>query len=455
MSNVSGIFAGNSRYATDFQSVVQRSVLIASLPKTLMETQKSSLDSQASALRSIETAFGALQSALSSIGSSTGMSSYSSHVSDGAVAKATISAGAMEGAYSFEVTALGSYTNTMAPDAEGDWLVRVADPAAESLSPSITSFTLRVSGEQDVMVSGNNLNEIAAAINKSGKPVRATAVNVGPPGDPDYRLSVEATKLGPVSISVSAKEADDTVREFLAGIGPAGEPATYLVNGKSVSSTARQVTLATGLTVELLAEGAATATVKRSTGGISSALSVFANAYNAAASEIAKHRGQGGGALTGNGLMGILSRTLARIASHSSSGSFAVFKDLGLELGKDGLMKFDAAAFSNAVEGSFPDLIAFLGTAETGGFLKAATEQLNAVTAETSGLIGAEQQMLDSQITYQEDRIAEEQTRIDALTERLNAQMAAADALIASLEQQAIYISNMFESMRAASETYS
>jgi hypothetical protein len=44
--------------------------------------------------------------------------------------------------------------------------------------------------------------------------------------------------------------------------------------------------------------------------------------------------------------------------------------------------------------------------------------------------------------------------RIEALTNRLNAQMAAADALIASLEQQAVYISGMFESMRAASGMY-
>jgi flagellar capping protein FliD len=213
------------------------------------------------------------------------------------------------------------------------------------------------------------------------------------------------------------------------------------------------VTLAPGLTLEFLAEGTATATVKRSSTGVSSALSAFANAYNTAAAEIAKHRGKAGGALTGNSLMGTLSRTLARIANHSSSGSFAVFKDIGLELGKDGLMKFDAAAFSKAAEGRFPDLTAFLGTSKTGGFLKAAADELDAVTAE-AGLIAGEREMLDGRIEYQADRIAEEQMRIEALTNRLNAQMAAADALIASLEQQAVYISGMFESMRAASGMY-
>ena len=45
--------------------------------------------------------------------------------------------------------------------------------------------------------------------------------------------------------------------------------------------------------------------------------------------------------------------------------------------------------------------------------------------------------------------------RIDALEGRLIAQMAAADAAIAELEQKVNYITSLFESMRTASKSYS
>ena len=50
-------------------------------------------------------------------------------------------------------------------------------------------------------------------------------------------------------------------------------------------------------------------------------------------------------------------------------------------------------------------------------------------------------------ITNQNRRIANEQDRIDILQNSLIARMAAADALIASLEQQVTYFNSLFESM--------
>jgi hypothetical protein len=43
---------------------------------------------------------------------------------------------------------------------------------------------------------------------------------------------------------------------------------------------------------------------------------------------------------------------------------------------------------------------------------------------------------------------------VDALTERLNAQMAAADAAIATMEQQYSYLSSMFSAMDTANKSY-
>ena len=54
---VSTIFSGNSRFANDFQAIINRSVAIASLPLTQMNTVKSTLTAQAAALDELEAKF--------------------------------------------------------------------------------------------------------------------------------------------------------------------------------------------------------------------------------------------------------------------------------------------------------------------------------------------------------------------------------------------------------------
>jgi flagellar capping protein FliD len=54
---------------------------------------------------------------------------------------------------------------------------------------------------------------------------------------------------------------------------------------------------------------------------------------------------------------------------------------------------------------------------------------------------------MDAQITQQNDQIRDQQQRVDDLSHNLQEQMAAADALIASLESQRNYLTNLFTAM--------
>jgi flagellar capping protein FliD len=62
---------------------------------------------------------------------------------------------------------------------------------------------------------------------------------------------------------------------------------------------------------------------------------------------------------------------------------------------------------------------------------------------------------VDDSVRAQDARIADQQLRIDHITRDLEARMAASDALIAQLEQQANYFTNMFETMRVNQKSYS
>jgi flagellar hook-associated protein 2 len=446
MSTTSSIFAGTSRYSTDFQQVVDRAVSIASLGLMQMESDKTALSDDSTALSSLGTKFSALGSAVAGLETATGGGSYVLSNSDGAVVMANLSSGALAGVYEIEVISAGSYTSAMSADG----LASVADPSAENISAA-ASFTLTVDGEEyTIEPEANTLSALAEAINQSDAEVEATIVNIGPPEAPDYRLSLWSTKLGAVSVQLN-----DGSQDLLTTIA-AGTLATYKVNGQPsspISTDTRTVTVSPGLTVTLLKAGTAELTVSRSASGISSALGSFVSAYNAALDELDLHRGEEAGALAGNSLLFTLSDTMRAVAGYSgTSGGISSLADLGLSFDDQGKLSLDTAAFASAAE-DFQALLDFLGTSTTDGFLKYATDALAALNDDTDGLIQAEIDSVADQIRAQDDKIAAEQDRIDLMEENLLAQMAAADALIASLEQQVLYFTGLFESMRIATQS--
>jgi len=66
-SSNSAIFTGDSRYASDFQNIIEQAVAVASLPLNQLTTQKTTLTSENTALTTLNTDFTALQTAVSNL----------------------------------------------------------------------------------------------------------------------------------------------------------------------------------------------------------------------------------------------------------------------------------------------------------------------------------------------------------------------------------------------------
>jgi len=90
----------------------------------------------------------------------------------------------------------------------------------------------------------------------------------------------------------------------------------------------------------------------------------------------------------------------------------------------------------------------FLGSPATGGFLKAATDTMDGLLDPISGVLPTAVSSISNQITNTDNLIARNQDRVDQLRENLTAQMAAADALIATMEQQVNYFTAMLSAMQ-------
>jgi flagellar hook-associated protein 2 len=363
-------------------------------------------------------------------------------VSDASVLSASTAAGALPGVYTILVTDPGTYASALS----GNSLPIITDPTTQNISAA-SSFTLTVNGvTQTIAPASNTLNALAAAINAdTSAGVQATIVNIGPPSAPDYRLSLQSNTLGNVSIQLN-----DGTSDLLTPL-TTGTLAQYQVNGSPatpIQSNSRSVTLAPGVTVQLLKAGSSTVTVSQTTSSISSALSSFVTAYNAAVDELNKSFGQNPGPLNGKSIIFDLKRSLHDLTNYTGgTGSITSLTGLGLSFDTSGHLSLDATTLSSATAAQMSDIFSFLGGATSGGFLQFATGQLSAIEDPTTGIISTTINSVSDSITHQNQLISNEQDYINQLQLSLQAKMAAADAAIAQIESQVSFFTGLFQSM--------
>jgi flagellar hook-associated protein 2 len=440
----STIFSGNSRFASDFQQVIERSVSIASLPLSQLNNQKNALQNQKADLQSIDSKVSALQTAIGDFGESSS-STLQATSSDPTTANVHVVGKPLAGSYSIEVVNPGSKAATLSSDGN----TTVGDPDTQSIT-SASNLTLSVGGvTYAVAPTDGSLAALAYAVNTSGAGVFATIVNIGSPTAPDYRLAIQSSTLGSKAIQLT-----DGTSLFLDQIA-GGSPATYRVNGvpsTPIESNSRTVTVAPGLTVDLLKAGTTELTVSHSSDALTTSMKAIVAAYNSVVGEMDKHRGEAKGSLSGQSLLSTLSQSLRQFTSYEGSvaGGINSLTDLGLRFDQTGRLSLDEATFTSVVADNVTQLFDFLGDSNT-GFLANAQFIMDSLEGDTDGFLKSALKSIDRQISTQDDKISDNQRRVDLLRDGLNQKMASADAAIAALEQQVNYMNSLFESMKANS----
>ena len=434
---------GSSTFSTDLQNSVNRAIQIASLPMQLLQSSQAQTNNQISELSQLGSLFSNLQNSIQSLASGAGSNAMAATVSDPSVLQATLTGGALPGTYSVQVTDAGAEASAMSIALP----TPVTDPSGQSLSQSST-YTLTVNGTTyTIQPPAQTLNGLAASINASGAPVTAVVVNVGTSASPDYRLVVQSTNLGvvPIQLSYTANNVTTNLLNPLA----AGRNGSYTVDGQppaGIPTSTSTVTIAPGLNVTLQNTGTTNITVAPSLSTVSSALSSFVSTFNAAVGEVQKNFGKGGGALAADSSVQSMQQALNQLASYSgSSGSITSLSQLGIEFTQQGTLTFTQSTLSNLSSAQVNDALSFLGDPNTGGFLQYATNTLNAISDPISGVIASETQTLQNRNLQDQQRINTDQDRLNQLQTTLQAQMAAANALIATMQQQTQFLQGMFQ----------
>jgi flagellar hook-associated protein 2 len=428
-------FNGSSTFASSFQQVITRAVGIASLPIQSLQTAVSTLSAQQSALSSLGANFSALQTSVQALATAAG-GNTSLQVSDSSVLTANATSSALPGTYTIQVDDPGSSTTTLSKAG----LTTVTDPSSEDISSSST-FTLTVNSVNHTITNtGTSLESLATSINAAGDGVQATIINIGSANAPDYRLSLTSANLGADTVQLN-----DGTNDLLDTLAT-GADAQYRLNGSAtdIQTTSSQIALSPGLTVNLKGQssGPVTITVSQSFTALQSALSNFVSAYNAAFDALAQNRGQNGGALTGDSVVFTMGNVLQQLSQYNSgSNTVGSLAELGITADDTGHLSFDTTAFSSASKDA---ISSFLGGLSSGGFLQTANNSLNFISDPVTGLIASDYNNLAQEIAADNAKISDQQSQVNTLQANLEAQLAQADAAIATLQSQKTYFEQLF-----------
>jgi flagellar hook-associated protein 2 len=427
---------GSSTFASDLQASVNRALEIASLPMQALQADQTTISGETSELSTLGGLFNSLQTALQAI-SGSGSSTVQAAVGDSSIVTASVTGSALPGTYSVDVLAPGS-TSSAESTATG-----ITDPTTQSLSSS-GSFTLTVgTATYTITPASNNLNALAAAINASGAPAQAVVINLGSPEAPSYQLALQSTALGSVALQLN-----DGTNNLLTSL-TTGTDGSYTVNGQppgGITTDSSTVTIAPGLNVSLEAVGTTNVTVTSSLSTISTELSSFVTAYNAAFTELQKNVGTNGGTLVGDSAVFSMQQALQQMITYTGSGgSITSLAQLGVEFTQQGTLTFDPTAITGLSQSQINDALTFLGDPNSGGFLQAANNTLNAITDPTTGVVATETQAFNTQNQNDQTQITDDQAQLATLQTNLQNQMAQANALIEQLQNQNTLLQGLFQ----------
>jgi flagellar hook-associated protein 2 len=401
-----------------------------------LQADQSTISGETSELSTLGGLFSTLQTSLQSISSATGTNALQAAVGDQTIVSANVTGSALPGTYTIDVLNAGSASSAMSNSATA-----VTDPTSQDISTS-TSFTLTV-GTTNYNISASNLNALATAINSSGAPVQAVVINVGSPTAPNYQLSLQSTALGNVALQLN-----DGTNNLLTPLNT-GASASYTVDGQppsGITTNSSTVTIAPGLNVTLENQGTTTVSVSSNLGSVSSELSSFVTAYNAAVAEVQKNVGQNGGALVGDSSVLDMEQALTQMITYSgSSGSITSLAQLGVEFTQQGTLTLDSSTLSGLSQSQINDALTFLGDPNSSGFLQYANNTLNSITDPISGAVATETQSLQNQNTQDQTEITNDQAQLTLMQTNLQNQMAQANALIATLQNQTNFLQGLFQ----------
>lgn len=443
-------FTGVSKYSSDFQTIIDRAVSIASLPLKMAQNQQTDLLAKKQLLAELNSAagdVGAKLTALGTVGANQGITATSSNTAKVSILGTNASSPAL-----YNITEISS-------------LARAAAETSQSGYATTDETAVSASGDMDLIFgppgkettthihldsSTNNLIGLRDKINSLNLGVNANILTTGTGTDPNY-LSIGASASGANTLRlVENPGAGGT--EALTSANQ-GADTVFKLNGVTVRKSGTLINdVVPGVSFNILAKTGADETVAVTLGSDSSAISRalrdLVGSYNTAARLVDAQIGKTAGLLSGDNVVREIQQSMRAMMTYAGTGGIKSLAALGIELGKDGQMSFNSDTFNALSSPGITAAFSFLGTTRTG--LGGISRQFTAISDPVTGMAKLQQDQYDktdARLTKQVDDLS---TRITDMQASLAARLEIADQLLAALDSQQLMLTSSIDSLNYA-----
>jgi flagellar hook-associated protein 2 len=434
----------------DTSAIIQQLLAVERRPVALLEARKAKLQALSTAFREVGAALALLRTRAASLADPATFFLRSVTSSAQTVATAAAGPGNLRGTYTLTVTALARGSVAAAASTTG----ALTDPVAAGDG----AFEFRLGAAGTVvsipLTAATTLEGLARAINEANAGVRASAINVGTPDAPAYRLAVTSNGTGTANDIVVVSDGTSlaigttqTAADAVFAIGGLGE---FTRPTNTVSDVIE------GVTVTLRAPGATDLGITLDESGIVAAIQALVDAYNtgvrAIDSRTAAAPGADGtptpGPFGGDVVARRLRLGLSGPIAASGPGAFGALATVGITTARDGTLALDQARLSRALaENSDAVRDLFAGTSATAGVADLLVAALDQATAAVTGTLAVRQDGIAATLRNTQRQIDLALARLDQTERTLRVRFVALERLVSQIQGTGNFLLSQLQSL--------
>ncbi len=443
MSTAPIAFTGISTFSSDFQSILSRTVAIASLPLKALQNSDNDAIQKKLLLGNLSTGINDLAASLSGLGTVAGNNALSATSSNSALASISNAGATSSASYTISsITSLAAAANETSSSGYADSLsAPVSSTGTLKLVVGASSYTINLTPQT------NNLLGLQNAINNLGVPVTANILTTGTGATPNY-LTLSATNTGQTTLQLL----DDPggANKNLITSANQGTNANFQLNGVAVSRSNNIVNDLVGgaiFTINGLSTGTASATLSLTSdrSQLTNPIQTFIGKYNSMVDQVNAQVGTSAGLLSGDPIVVQLQSALRGLITYQGPGAVKNLYDLGIQADSSGKLSFDPNTTAGLTDSQFGDAFRFLGSSKSG--FAALANNFTVLADPVTGFIKIEQDNFDQRDKSLQSQIGVLNTRISTMQSSLSARLQAADAQIAGLNNQQQILNGELQSL--------
>lgn len=441
-----GISSAGVGSGLDVNTLISQTMVLERQPLNSLNSKKQIFNDQLSAFGKVKSDLDAFKTAVSALKLDMDFAAAKATTSDSAYLTATATSSASPGSYDIKISQLAQ-AGVRASASKTDSKAAIGTSASGNYNFSAggKNFSIAVDSGDSLETIRDKINSAVVSGDSSAQNLaKASIINVGTSGSPQYKLVLTSTQKG----KDNAVVADAAFEAALGGFTETqkADNAKFSINGLEVERATNTVTdVVEGVTINLAnsdANKTINLTVARDTEAITKKVNDFISAYNKLASTVNSLHQKGGSLEADNSATSVVYQlqNVFNDAANISGNSFNYLAEVGISFKKDGTLSLDSSAFNKALETKSADVVSLFTNTERGFAQRLYSQASNML--QNDGIVDARIKGLDASVKTLDTGIDRENLRLTNMETRLRRQYANLDSLMGSLKNTSNYLTS-------------